>query len=122
MTGCHSAAEFPPGLIGEIAHFIFDAAPRPVAEIAFAASVGLMAGLVGRAYNVSGTGLNQYLLVITPTGRGKEAIASGISKLTKAVQKHCPGISDFEGPGEIASAQARTKWLARSPCIYSIVG
>ena len=114
--------ENPPGLVGEIAQFIFDASPMPVKEIAQVAAIGLLAGIAGRAYNVSGTGLNQYVLLIAKTGLGKEAIAGGISKLIKAVRAFAPTALDFVGPTEIASPQALTKWLARQPCIYSIVG
>lgn len=58
----------PPGLVGEIAQFIYQSAPRPVPEIAIAGAMGLMAGICGRAYNVSGTGLNQYILLLAKTG------------------------------------------------------
>lgn len=51
----------PPGLVGMIAQFIHDQAPRPVMDIALVGALGLMAGICGRAYNVSGTGLNGYL-------------------------------------------------------------
>jgi len=60
--------QIPPGLLGEIAQFIYAAAPRPVPEIALAAAIGLMAGVCGRAYNISGTGLNQYVLLLAQTG------------------------------------------------------
>src|SRR6185312_1152894 len=43
----------PPGLLGEIALFIYQSSPRPVPEIALAAAIGLMSGITGRAYNVS---------------------------------------------------------------------
>jgi hypothetical protein len=117
-----SSLQFPTGLVGEIAEFIFSASPRPVREIALVAATGLLAGITGRAFNISGTGLNQYILLIAKTGRGKEAIAGGISKLMKAVKARVPAAMEFEGPTEIASPQAITKWLARSPCIFSIVG
>lgn len=113
---------FPPGLVGEIAQFIFEAAPRPVKEIALVGAIGFLAGICGRAYNYGNSGLNQYVLLIAETGRGKEAIAGGISKLMRAVQNSCPNIKKFEGPGEIASPQALLKWLAREPAIFSIVG
>src|SRR5699024_7716505 len=71
---------FPPGLLGQVADFILAAAPRPVPEIALAGAIGLMSGIAGRAYNVSNTGLNQYVLLLAPTGTGKEAMASGIDK------------------------------------------
>lgn len=117
-----SMSTFPAGLIGEIAEFILACAPRPVPQIALAGAIGLVAGITGRAYNVSGTGLNQYVLMIAKTGRGKEAIAGGISKLMEAVKVSVPSSIDFIGPTEIASAQAVLKWLSRCPCFYSIVG
>jgi hypothetical protein len=110
------------GTLALIAQFIYDAAPRPVEQIAMTGAIGLMAGICGRAYNVSGTGLNQYVLQLAPTGCGKEAIASGISKLMSALVKKAPTAIDFVGPTEIASPQAILKWLARAPCVYSIVG
>lgn len=113
---------FPPGLLGDVAQFILDQAPRPVPEIALAGAIGLLSGITGRAYNVSGTGLNQYLLLIAKTGRGKEAIASGISKLMKAVQASVPAAADFIGPTAIASSPGLLKWMAEKPCIYSVVG
>ncbi len=94
----------------------------PVHEIATVGAIGLLAGIAGRAYNVSGTGLNQYVLLIAKTGLGKEAIAAGVSKVVAAVKTSVPSILDFVGPTEIASPQALTKWLVREPCIYSIVG
>jgi hypothetical protein len=113
---------FPPGLVGEVAQFIYDAAPRPVHEIALVGAIGFVAGLVGRAYNVSSTGLNLYALLLAPTGTGKEAINHGISKLVSAAKPNVPTIIDFVGPGEVRSDAALIKWLAKNPCCYSIVG
>lgn len=113
----------PPGLVGEIAQYIYAQAPRPVPEIALAGALGLVAGIVGRAYNISGTGLNQYVLLLAPTGTGKEAIASGIDKLMAQVIRTVPAASDFIGPGEIASAQAIIKYMSRGPTSFvSLVG
>lgn len=112
----------PPGLVGDIAKFIYDAAPRPVQEIALAASIGLMAGICGRAYNVSNTGLNHYILLMAGTGRGKEAMKHGITALMKEVANHLPGAKDFIGPSSIASGQALTKYMGRNRCFVSILG
>ncbi|UDF60322.1 putative primase/helicase [Pseudomonas phage Kopi] len=113
----------PPGLVGEIAQYIYAQAPRPVPEIALAGALGLVAGIVGRAYNISGTGLNQYVLLLAPTGTGKEAIASGIDKLMAQVIRTVPAASDFIGPGEIASSQAIIKYMSRGPTSFvSLVG
>jgi hypothetical protein len=113
----------PPGLVGEIAQFVYAQAPRPVPEIALAGAIALMAGIVGRSYNISGTGLNLYTLLLAPTGTGKEAIASGIDKLMNAVVKTVPAANDFVGPGEIASSQAILKYMSKGPTSFvSMVG
>lgn len=111
----------PPGLLGEIAQFIYQAAPRPVPEIAIAAAIGLMAGICGRAYNVSSTGLNQYVLLLAKTGRGKEAIQSGISKLIAHVRQQVPSIEECIGPDEIASGPALYKYLNKNPGFVSVL-
>ncbi len=111
----------PPGLLGEIAQFIYQAAPRPVPEIAIAAAIGLMAGICGRAYNVSSTGLNQYVLLLAKTGRGKEAIQSGISKLIAHVRQQVPAIEECIGPDEIASGPALYKYLNKNPGFVSVL-
>jgi hypothetical protein len=112
----------PEGLVGQIAQFIYAQAPLPVPEIALAGAIGLMSGIVGKAYNISNTGCNQYTLLISPTGSGKEAIASGLSKIMRAVKKIVPNSNEFIGPAEISSPQALIKVLADTPSIYSVVG
>lgn len=113
----------PPGLMGELAQFIYAAAPRPVPEVALAGAIGLMAGIAGRAYNISGTGLNQYVLLIAQTGIGKESLSSGIDRLMNAIRMQVPTSNNFIGPSEIASGQALTKHLSKtSQCFVSILG
>lgn len=107
---------FPPGLLGDMANAILWAAPRPVPEMALAAAIAFMAGMCGRAFNVSKTGLNLYTVVLAPTGTGKEGMQSGINMLAAAVRKAgVPAIDDFIGPAEIASPQALIKHLAKAP-------
>lgn len=113
----------PPGLVGEVAKYIYDAAPRQVPEIALCGAIGLMAGICGRSYNISGTGLNHYLLLLAPTGSGKEAMASGISMLMAKVAKAVPSATDFIGPGSIRSDAALLKYISkRSPSFVTIGG
>ncbi len=113
----------PPGFLGELAQFIYGAAPRPVPEIALAGAIGLLAGIVGRAYDVSGTGLNQYVLLLAPTGTGKEAISSGVTALMKSIRSVVPASAGFVGPAAIASPQALVKYLANtSQSFVSVLG
>jgi len=112
----------PPGLVGQVAHYIYASATRPVPEIALAAAIALVAGITGRAFNVSGTGLNQYIMLLARTGSGKEGAATGIERLMKEVRATVPMVEDFIGPGQFASGQALIKTLDERPCFLSIQG
>ncbi|MBN8806651.1 MAG: DUF3987 domain-containing protein [Sphingomonas sp.] len=121
----------PPGLVGEVAQFIYAAAPRQIEEVALAGAIGFVAGIVGRSHNVNGTGLNQYVLVLADTGMGKEAAASGIGQIISALTKPSPGnpfgsahAASFVGPSDMASGQGLLRTLSRRkpPSFVSIVG
>ena len=109
-----AAITLPPGLMGEIASFIYASSPRPVPEVSLAAAIGLMAGICGRAYNISGTGLNQYVLLLAMTGAGKEAMAEGIDRLMSEIKMQVPTSTGFIGPSEISSGSALFKYLGNS--------
>lgn len=113
---------FTSGLLGQVAQFLYEAAPRPAIDVAMAGAVAFLSGICGRAYNISNTGLNQYVLLLAQTGTGKEFVSSGTGKLIQAIQPSCPSIIDFKGPGEMASSQGLIKWLSEKPCVLSIVG
>lgn len=117
-----STVELPPGLIGEMAQYFYKTAVRPVPEIALAAAIALASGVCGRSYNVSGTGLNQYLILLARTGSGKEGAASGIDKLIAAVRPQLPMVEQFLGPAAFASGQALVKVLNEKPCFVSVLG
>ncbi len=112
----------PPGFIGELAHYIYSSAIRPVPEIALCASLALTAGVIARSFNISGTGLNQYLLVLARTGSGKEGAATGIDAMVSAVRATVPMIDEFIGPGAFASGQALVRVLDKNPCFVSVLG
>ncbi|HJV28855.1 MAG TPA: DUF3987 domain-containing protein [Aromatoleum sp.] len=114
--------ELPPGLVGEMADFFYNTATRPVPEIALAAAIALMAGVCGRAYNVSDTGLNQYVILLAKTGSGKEGVRKGIEKLIAAVRSQVPRADDFIGPAGIASGQALIKVFNDKPCFVAVLG
>lgn len=104
--------QIPPGLLGEIAEFIYGAAKRPLREVALVGAMGFMSGLTGRAYNVSGTGLNQYYFLVGGTGIGKSAIRIGFDLLGRELLDVLPQAKTFFGPSEIASAQGLQNWMA----------
>lgn len=115
---------FPNSLIGDVAEFIYCAAPYPNATIALAGGIAFVAALSSRAFNIHGAGLNQYILNLAPTGLGKEAVADAFAKIIIAVQPKQPRITDFRGPGELVSAPGLFKWLSklRHPVMYCIIG
>lgn len=114
---------WPPGLVGTVGRYIYRTAIRPVKEIALAASMALCAGMWGRAYNVSGTGLNQYVIVLAPTGAGKEGGPNGIDRLVFDLRKMLPTIDKERiGPGNFSSGQAILRHLEKQPCFVSVVG
>lgn len=106
--------DLPDGLVGELIRFFYDASPLPVPEIAIATALGLMAGVCGRSYNISASGLNQYILLLANTGAGKDSIGKNIDKLMSEVLRTVPAASEFIGPGEIASPQALIKYMDKT--------
>lgn len=113
---------FPPGLVGEVCEYVFSSAIRPVTEVALAAAIALCAGIGGRSYNISGTGLNQYIILLAETGRGKEGAPTGIDSLIAAVRQTIPMADQFLGPAAFASGQALVKVLDTRQCFVSVLG
>lgn len=112
----------PPGLIGEMADYVYSSAIRPVREVALCAALAFGAGIVGRHFNVSSTGLNQYIILLAKTGTGKEGAVGGIDALLSAIRHQVPAADEFVGPGTFASGQALTRVLDKSPCFVSVLG
>ncbi|MBV0910920.1 hypothetical protein [Anianabacter salinae] len=91
-----------------------------------------MSGITGRAFNVSGTGLNQYVLLVAETGRGKEGARSGVLRFvgyTKSgawhdgdIPNQLPTVDEHMGPADIASGQALIKYLGTSRSFVAFVG
>ncbi len=113
---------FPPGLVGQVAEYIFFSSVRPIKEVALSAAIALCAGVCGRSYNISGTGLNQYIILLAKTGRGKEGAATGIDNLMAAVRQTIPMADQFIGPAAFASGQALVKFMDTRPCFVSVLG
>ncbi|MDH1037966.1 DUF3987 domain-containing protein [Pseudomonas aeruginosa] len=105
------ALRCPPGWAGVIAQYIYDQAPRPQAEAAIVASLGLLAGICGRQWSISNTGLNIYLVLVARSATGKEAIHSGVGRLCAFVGAKNNDVAQFVSANEYASAQALKKEL-----------
>lgn len=114
--------DWPPGFTGILAKFIYDTAPRPVKEIAISAALAFLAGICGKGWNITQSGLNLYIILIARSGVGKEAIHSGISKLVVALRTRAPYIENLIEQSEFASGQALVKHLLKQPCFLNISG
>lgn len=112
----------PPGFAGAIAQFIYRAAPRPVAEVAVVAALGLLAGICGREWTIPGSGLNIYVVLVARSGVGKEAMHRGIAKLVAAARKRYALADQFVSYDDVASGPALVKLLLNAPCSVNVAG
>lgn len=80
---------WPPGYAGVLAHYIFDSAPRPVAEVAIVGALGLLAGICGKSWTShKGFGTNLYIILVARSAIGKEAMHTGVGRLIDAAANH----------------------------------
>jgi hypothetical protein len=114
--------QVPPGFVGDVARYIYATAHRPVLEISVAAAIALCSGVVGRQFNISGSGLNQYMIVLADTGVGKEGGTSGIDRLVSAVRMQVPLVDEFIGPAVFSSGQGMLRAVNKQRCFVSILG
>ncbi|MEQ8400701.1 MAG: DUF3987 domain-containing protein [Roseitalea porphyridii] len=118
------AMQFAPcGLLRDVALFIYSQAPYPVPEVAQAASIGLIAGIAGSAFQTpTHAGLNLYTMAVAPTGIGKEAGAEGVDGLMSAVLPTLPAAKQFIGPSRFSSEAAIHRHLEKSRSFVSMIG
>lgn len=113
---------WPPGFAGRIAQFIYQSAPRPVKEVAIVASLGLLAGLCGKAWHVPQSGLNMYIILVARSAVGKEAMHSGISALIRACTMQMPTFHNFIDFSDFASGPALVKACAANTSFVNVSG
>lgn len=113
---------WPPGSVGRIAQFIYQSSYLPVKEVSIAASLGLMAGLCGKAWHIPLSGLNMYINLIAKSAIGKEAMHSGISAIVRAVTEKIPFFANFVVFDDFASGQALQKACAQNPSFVNVSG
>ncbi|QFR59656.1 putative regulatory prophage protein [Pseudomonas phage Quinobequin-P09] len=113
---------WPPGFAGRIAQYIYQSAPRPVKEVAIVASLGLLAGLCGKAWHIPQSGLNMYIILVARSAIGKEAMHSGISSLIRACTSNMPTFHNFIDFTDFASGPALIKACASNPSFVNVSG
>lgn len=113
---------WPPGMTGAIAQFIYESAPRPIKEVAIITSIGFLAGICGKAWTFTRSGLNMYLILVGRSAIGKEAMHTGMSSLITAIAQREPAAVTFVDFAEYVSSAALRKALAVNPCFVNVVG
>ena len=117
-----SEIEWPPGLTGEIAQFIYHSSTRQVPEVAIATAISLMAGFVGKAYNISNTGLNLYTVIVARSGVGKDAMFEGTNALVSRLQGGFATVTDYIDTSKYVSASALIKGCSERSSFVNIMG
>lgn len=113
---------FPPGFAGALAEFIFASAPRPVKEVSIVAALGLIAGICGKAWYISQSGLNVYIILVARSAVGKEAMHSGISHVIKEAARVAPAIYKMVQFADFASGPALMKACVAMPSFVNVAG
>lgn len=113
---------WPPGFAGRIAQYIYQSAPRPVKEVSIVASLGLLAGLCGKAWHIPQSGLNMYIILVARSAIGKEAMHSGISSLIRSCTASMPTFHNFIDFTDFASGPALIKACANNPSFVNVSG
>lgn len=112
---------WPPGLVGELAKWIYLRSSRPIKQFSIAAALYFFS-VAGRRYNVNGDGLNLYMLLVADTGRGKGVVKSAIDRLTAEISRQAnnPTLSmPFDQEVPVSEAGIRSALMEQNPiCAY----
>lgn len=109
----------PPGALNNLFNCALAAQHLQSEVFAFASTLGLLAGICGRKFNVSGTGLNIELLVIARTGRGKDSIRKFITQTLYSLNEN-GGTSSFLAPARFTGPVAMYNALKDSRSCVSV--
>jgi len=110
----------PPGLYGKLCDDVYNMAPYKYKEVAFVTSTGILAGIVGRKFNVSGSGLNVYMTLIADTGLGKDTIDNIITNVYSKLNSNIGISPSFLGSGDYTGPAGLAKSLLNARCQVAI--
>ena len=109
--------DFPPGFAGELAQYIYGSSLRPVKEVAITGAIGLLAGILGKAFPINDeSGSNLYLTLVARSAIGKESMYSAIGRIIHETAKVCPVVTKFFSSDDFASGQALIKAVGEENC------
>lgn len=111
--------KWPPGMMAELCQSAYEYSLYPDRTIALVASLGLMAGVAGRRFNIGGSGLNLYLTLLMDTGGGKSIIGKFIRKVLNDSNIFISG-DIFIGSGNYTGPKALMDDLRKKRCMVSV--
>lgn len=115
-----SSLEYPPGLVGEIAEYIFQSSRMPIKAFAIAGALIVVSYLNSNKAYVGGsdTALNLFICLVGDTGRGKEDPRKAIKRLIDSVRNVSRGESIHES---LASGAALLRSLEEKPSTLILI-
>jgi hypothetical protein len=116
-----STLPWPPGLMGELAQAANDFFVVPNKTAAIVTSLALIAGIAGRRYNISASGLNLYFTVMMETGAGKDSMRKFCQRvLMDKAMLGTNGLS-FLGPQNFTGPKALLAELQTRPSMLCVM-
>ena len=111
---------WPPGFAGQLATFIYHSSYLPVREVSIATTLGLLAGVCGRAFTISGKSTSLYIILVAKSAIGKDAMHDQIPKLIQMAQ--VPMAERFINASNFASGPALHKAILKQPGFLNLQG
>lgn len=113
--------QLPPGNAGTLAQWLLNVALLPIPEVATVTTLGLLAGIAGRAWTTPTpcTGLNIYLGLVARSATGKEMLHEGAGRVLVAVRRKVPAVVELVNFDEYASGPALAKRCAGQPSSFA---
>lgn len=112
---------WPPGRAGRFAQLIYQRSYSPVREVAIAATLGLLAGVCGRAYRTyTEKDLALYIILVARSGIGKDSTHEGIPMMLDLAG--IPLADRFVRAQDFVSGEALHKELLREPGFLALQG
>lgn len=110
---------WPPGMLGRLTQNSYDMQRYQYREVAIVSALGVIAGIAGRKFNISGTGLNVYLTLIMQTGMGKDSIREFVCGTINELND-TGSSSSFVGPGRFTGPKSVFSSLKNARCRVSV--
>ena len=121
VTTAAEQMPWPPGRAGRLARFLFQTSYSPIQEVAITATLGLLAGVCGRAYRThTDMDVALYVILVAKSGVGKDALHKGIPMMLKLSER--PLAMNFLRATDFASGEALHKALLREPGFLYLQG